>query len=409
MMSSPSITTNGSSPDVLAGHRHGVAEARAPRPGARSGCRPGRRGPRTSLSWSCLPAASSATSSSIERSKWSSRLRLPRPVMMRMSSMPARTASSTTYWMAGLVDDRQHLLGLRLGGGEEAGAEPRRRDDGLAHSPGHRRSSPVIGRVLSSNRSRCRRPAHRGSCAKNRSHPGRGVQQRSPNATRCSPARSQSALGPAADPDDVLAVPDDDQGRRRRQRRHLGAGRAERRGRHGQHDGGHDRAERRRPADGDARPRTRPPRRGPAAGNSTTAIPAPVATPLPPRNPRVTGSTWPTTAASPQATPSPWPPTAQPTAAGTAPLSTSPTSAAAPARRPGDPQHVRGARVARPRPGGVDAPPPGDEDRGRERADEVRGRHEEHGPAGGDGRGEDGHGDRMVRRSRGCARLACPG
>ena len=29
-------------------------------------------------------------------------VRLPRPVMMRMSSIPARTASSTTYWMAGL-------------------------------------------------------------------------------------------------------------------------------------------------------------------------------------------------------------------------------------------------------------------------------------------------------------------
>ena len=30
------------------------------------------------------------------------------------------------------VDDRQHLLGDRLGGGKEAGAEPGDREDGLA-------------------------------------------------------------------------------------------------------------------------------------------------------------------------------------------------------------------------------------------------------------------------------------
>jgi hypothetical protein len=34
----------------------------------------------------------------------------------------------------GLVDDRQHLLGLGLGGGQEAGAEAGRRDDGLPRS-----------------------------------------------------------------------------------------------------------------------------------------------------------------------------------------------------------------------------------------------------------------------------------
>ena len=33
----------------------------------------------------------------------------------------------------GLVHERQHLLGLGLRGGQEPGAEPRGREDGLAH------------------------------------------------------------------------------------------------------------------------------------------------------------------------------------------------------------------------------------------------------------------------------------
>ena len=36
------------------------------------------------------------------------------------------------------VDDRQHFLGHRLGGGQEAGAEPRDREHGLADSETHR-------------------------------------------------------------------------------------------------------------------------------------------------------------------------------------------------------------------------------------------------------------------------------
>ena len=57
---------------------------------------------RTCFSSSNLPFASRKCSSSNERSKWSSMERLPRPVMMRMSVSPARTASSTTYWIDGL-------------------------------------------------------------------------------------------------------------------------------------------------------------------------------------------------------------------------------------------------------------------------------------------------------------------
>src|SRR4051794_10855418 len=56
----------------------------------------------TSFKRSCLPLLSSRCSSSKLRSKWSSIARLLRPVMMRMSSSPALTASSTTYWIAGL-------------------------------------------------------------------------------------------------------------------------------------------------------------------------------------------------------------------------------------------------------------------------------------------------------------------
>src|SRR5712691_3735489 len=57
---------------------------------------------RTSFSSSNFPACSSRYSNSKDRSKWSSMVRFPRPVMIRMSRTPASTASSTTYWMAGL-------------------------------------------------------------------------------------------------------------------------------------------------------------------------------------------------------------------------------------------------------------------------------------------------------------------
>jgi hypothetical protein len=45
-----------------------------------------------------------------------------------------------------LVDDRQHLLGHRLGGGEEAGAEAGDREHGLANRF-HRFSTVKIGAV----------------------------------------------------------------------------------------------------------------------------------------------------------------------------------------------------------------------------------------------------------------------
>src|SRR5437773_2512493 len=52
----------------------------------------------------CDGASSGLGFSTIDRmrSKWSSMARFPRPVMTRMSVIPAPTASSTTYWMVGL-------------------------------------------------------------------------------------------------------------------------------------------------------------------------------------------------------------------------------------------------------------------------------------------------------------------
>ena len=113
---------------------------RAARPGGRSGCRPGRRAARTSASRSSLPFSWRWCSSSKLRSKWSSRLRLPRPVMMRMSSMPGRTASSTTYWMAGLSTTGSISLGCALVAGRKRVPRPGGGDDGLAHGAHGQRS-----------------------------------------------------------------------------------------------------------------------------------------------------------------------------------------------------------------------------------------------------------------------------
>ena len=51
--------------------------------------------------------------------------------------MPERTASSTTYWMAGLSTTGSISLGCALVAGQEPGAEPGCGDDGLANRVGH--------------------------------------------------------------------------------------------------------------------------------------------------------------------------------------------------------------------------------------------------------------------------------
>ncbi len=50
----------------------------------------------------------------MERSKWSSMARFPRPVTMSTSSAWAATASSTTYWMTGLSTTGSISLGCDL-------------------------------------------------------------------------------------------------------------------------------------------------------------------------------------------------------------------------------------------------------------------------------------------------------
>src|SRR6266511_4326913 len=50
--------------------------------------------------------------------------RLPRPEMIRMSLMPARTASSTTYWMAGLSTTGSISLGCAFVAGRNRVPSP---------------------------------------------------------------------------------------------------------------------------------------------------------------------------------------------------------------------------------------------------------------------------------------------
>src|SRR6476659_9954555 len=50
--------------------------------------------------------------------------RLPRPVMMRMSVRPAATASSTTYWIAGLSTTGSISLGVALVAGRNRVPSP---------------------------------------------------------------------------------------------------------------------------------------------------------------------------------------------------------------------------------------------------------------------------------------------
>src|SRR5215218_4685813 len=79
---------------------------------------------RTSSSLSSSPLSVSSCSSSTERSKWSSMACLPRPVTIRMSSIPAPTASSITYWMEGLSTRGSISLGCALVAGRKRVPRP---------------------------------------------------------------------------------------------------------------------------------------------------------------------------------------------------------------------------------------------------------------------------------------------
>src|SRR5215213_6162035 len=79
---------------------------------------------RTSSSLSSSPLSLSSCSSSTERSKWSSMACLPRPVTIRMSSIPAPTASSITYWIEGLSTSGSISLGCALVAGRKRVPSP---------------------------------------------------------------------------------------------------------------------------------------------------------------------------------------------------------------------------------------------------------------------------------------------
>ena len=51
-------------------------------------------------------------------------LRLPRPLISRMSVSPARTASSTTYWIAGLSTTGSISFGMDLVAGRNLVPSP---------------------------------------------------------------------------------------------------------------------------------------------------------------------------------------------------------------------------------------------------------------------------------------------
>ena len=123
MMSSPSITTNGSSPTSA------LAQSTAwPRPSG-SCCRTVttraiwamRR-----ISWrsAVLPVRSRLASSSAAMSKWSTIESLPRAQMRITSRTPAATASSTMYWMVGVSTMGSSSLGTALVAGRKRVPRP---------------------------------------------------------------------------------------------------------------------------------------------------------------------------------------------------------------------------------------------------------------------------------------------
>src|SRR5690606_9454872 len=79
---------------------------------------------RTIAKRSCFAFCSRTVSSSRDLSKWSSIARLPRPVMIRMSSMPEATASSTMYWIVGLSTMGSISLGWAFVAGKKRVPKP---------------------------------------------------------------------------------------------------------------------------------------------------------------------------------------------------------------------------------------------------------------------------------------------
>ena len=88
-----------------------------------------------SLPWS--PFASSVSSSSVTRSKWLATAFLLRPMIITDVVDAGRDRLFDDVLDRRLVDDGEHLLRHRLGGGKEAGAKAGRGNDGLDGGKGH--------------------------------------------------------------------------------------------------------------------------------------------------------------------------------------------------------------------------------------------------------------------------------
>src|SRR3954451_18784945 len=78
----------------------------------------------TDSSLAVSPFAFSVDSNVGTRSKWSSSARLLRPVIIRMSLRPTFTASSTTYWIAGLSTTGSISLGIAFVAGRNLVPRP---------------------------------------------------------------------------------------------------------------------------------------------------------------------------------------------------------------------------------------------------------------------------------------------
>src|SRR4051812_19782267 len=129
----------------------------------------------TRASREASPLACRTSSSSHARSKWSSSERLLRPVMTRTSESPARTASSTTYWIAGLSTTGSISFGCALVAGRKRVPRPAAGMTALVTDPLDmrfllRRRPSALGLAMVG---RPRGPGHRatGACGLG---PGRG-------------------------------------------------------------------------------------------------------------------------------------------------------------------------------------------------------------------------------------------
>src|SRR5919202_1151434 len=103
----------------------------------------------TRASREASPLACRTSSSSQARSKWSSSDRLFRPVMTSTSDSPAATASSTTYWIAGLSTTGSISFGVAFVAGKNRVPRPAAGITALVTAgPSGRCTSASCGAVL---------------------------------------------------------------------------------------------------------------------------------------------------------------------------------------------------------------------------------------------------------------------